>query len=91
MADAESPQTLFNIMKTHLPLDKKINLSYDNACNLIHYVLNREPDLIRNVRLFIDALHFKTHKRCLASYDTGALPVARTVPCVGGCQAPLLV
>lgn len=59
-----------------------MNLSYDNACNLIHYILNREPWLMKHLRLFIDALHQKTHKKCLPDFNTGASRASALCECV---------
>ena len=70
MADAESPQTLFNILKTHFPSGVRINMSYDNGCNLIHYILNREPEMLKTLRIYIDNMHFTSHSRCLMAFDT---------------------
>jgi len=39
-------------------------LVYDNACNLYHYILAREPKLARRFRFFVDRFHFKGHQNC---------------------------
>lgn len=73
MADAESPRTLFDLLVTQWEAAKPMVVSYDSMCNLVHYTLNREPERLRTIRCHIDALHAKSHRRCLKAYDTSAL------------------
>ena len=40
------------------------NVVYDNACNLYHYILAREPTIARRFLFFVDRFHFKGHKNC---------------------------
>ena len=72
MANAESPRTLFELLFTRLPEGTKPRITYDNACNTMQYMLNREPEFCRDCELYIDALHFRGHKGCCTAYDTGA-------------------
>lgn len=44
--------------------DMLITLVYDNACNLYHYFLAREPELARRFKFFVDRFHFKGHRSC---------------------------
>ena len=37
---------------------------YDNACNLLDYLLSREPLLAAKLRFFVDKWHHKGHVRC---------------------------
>ena len=71
MADAESPQTPFVVVITHFLAEELVKMSYDNACNLIHYIANREPERLKNLLLFIDAMHCKGHTQCASTYNTG--------------------
>lgn len=73
MSDAESPQTVWAIAASQLPEGPKV-MVYDNGCNLSLYIYNRDPGMMRDLRIYIDRLHFRGHKRCLDYYDTGALP-----------------
>jgi hypothetical protein len=89
MADAESPASLCELLYTRFPGDTPNRIAYDNACNAIHYMLNREPDFARNVDFYIDSLHFtKGHPKCCKSYDTGmkSCPVLRHIE-ISGCLA----
>jgi len=74
MADAESPQTLFDLLMTQWDHQQALALSYDNMCNLVHYTLNREPERLKTIECHIDALHARCHRRCLTAYDTSAPP-----------------
>lgn len=71
MADAESPKTLFELLYAWLPADVTARVMYDNACNALQYILNREPELGRRLEFYIDAMHFKGHKGCCESYNSG--------------------
>lgn len=70
MADAESPATLFELLKTHF-LEPPRRIVYDNGCNLLQYALNREPLFLLNTQICIDELHYKGHRRCAKAFDSG--------------------
>jgi hypothetical protein len=70
MTDAESPGTLFELLYLFFNEGPK-RVVYDNACNLLAYILNRDPAWARDLRVFIDALHFKGHTGCATSLDAG--------------------
>ena len=72
MPDAESPQTVFQFLYTKVPRGRTLRLSYDNGCNLVHYILNRAPELMRHTQVSIDALHYVKGHTCAAIYNTGA-------------------
>jgi hypothetical protein len=44
---------------------------YNNACNLLAYMLNRALVWAKNVQVFINALHFKGHTGCAIGLDAG--------------------
>lgn len=71
MADAESPSTFFELLYTRLPAGHRLRAIYDNACNSLHYFLNREAEFCELIEWYIDELHFKGHKACCIAYDTG--------------------
>lgn len=72
MADAESPQTIFELIYTRFPDNAHMRIMYDNACNAHHYFLNREAEYSRDLQFYIDYFHFKGHKNCSLAYGTGA-------------------
>jgi len=53
-------------------LDIPSNIIYDNGCNFLDYMLNRDPEWALDKRVFIDALHAKGHVACACSLNTGA-------------------
>ena len=71
MADAESPRTLFELLWAFFPIWLALRLSYDNGCNFLTFVLNREPRWAAIVRVLIDKLHYAGHKQCASSFCTG--------------------
>lgn len=75
MPDAESPATLYELLRVFMPSDEAIRISYDNGCNFLSYALNRDHVWTASVRVFIDALHFQGHVACAESFNTG-------VPCL---------
>lgn len=80
MADAESPNTLFEMLATRLPDGAKARLMYDNGCNTLQYILNREPELCRRLEIYIDAMHMVEHIRCCPTFNTGVCRVGRVMP-----------
>lgn len=73
MPDAESPQTVFQFLYTKVPRARKLRLSYDNGCNFVHYVLNRDPGRMETLQVNIDAFHHEGHT-CSKMYTTGERP-----------------
>ena len=69
MANAESPRTVFEVVYT-LCRDAPRSIIYDNACNLLQYVLNREPEFFKNTRFAVDAMHYREHKHCGPDFDS---------------------
>jgi hypothetical protein len=70
MTDAESPGTLFELLYLFFSEGPK-RVVYDNGCNLLTYILNRDPVWARHLRIFIDALDLKGHTGCATSLDAG--------------------
>ena len=76
MADAESPNTIFEMIVARLPAGHRIRVIYDNACNAQHYFLNREAELGEHVEFFVDELHYSGgHRNCCKGFDTGKCPL----------------
>ena len=59
LKDDESPNDLFTLLLTRFPHDKRPALVfYDNACKLYEYILNREPWLLKDMRVLVDSFHY---------------------------------
>lgn len=71
LADSESPGTVHELMYVFFG-DAPKRLAYDNGCNLMSYMLNRDPAQVQSVEVYIDALHAKNHVACARSFSTGA-------------------
>lgn len=51
---------------------------YDNACNLAHFSLNREPEWFSKTLFLVDAYHFDTsHANCSPAFDVQAYKMHR--------------
>lgn len=85
MADSESPATLFELLYLFFAFLGVLRLIYDNACNLLAYMLNRAPVWAADKEVYIDALHAKGHTGCAASFSTG-VPVPATCRCAHCCD-----
>ena len=72
MKDAESPRTAMEFLYAHCPSVPGI-FQLDNACNLMAFLLNREPEWFSHMQLLIDEPHFRGHTKCSDAYNTGAL------------------
>ena len=73
MADSESPATLFELLYVFFAFFHMLRVIYDNACNLLAYMLNRDAEWASQHEVYIDGLHAKGHIGCAASFDTGVL------------------
>ena len=88
LSDAESPAAVHELMYVFFG-DGPKRLAYDNGCNLMNYMLNRDPVKAKDVEVFIDALHAKNHKACARSYSTGTSPQpCRWVCCLSAARRP---
>jgi hypothetical protein len=74
MADAESPQTVFEMLYTRFPQKPHVRLMYDNGCNAHHFLLGREPEFFSDTLQYIDNFHIVGHTYCSPAYDTSAFP-----------------
>jgi hypothetical protein len=70
MPDAESPRTVADLLRTHLPAPPQ-RFQMDNACNLHAFILNREPAYYANTQFLIDDCHWRNHVNCPEAYFTG--------------------
>jgi CxC4 like cysteine cluster associated with KDZ transposases len=70
----ESPRMVYEVLMTRFSENPCIVL-YDNACNLLEYILNRDPYPLRNISFFVDGFHYASHKNCTQGFDTKQYPV----------------
>lgn len=70
MADAESPKTVFDTLYTRWP-SAPVSFCMDNGCNVHQYILNREPQFFKDMKVHIDEMHFRAHTACSPAYSTG--------------------
>jgi hypothetical protein len=83
LKDPESPSDFFTLLLTRFPRDKLPALVYyDNACKLYEYILNREPWMLKTMRLLVDSFHYGSWRgtapvhKCPTAFDTKAHPQA---------------
>jgi hypothetical protein len=56
---AESPNELFTLLLTRFPRDKLPRLlCYDNGCKFFEYALNREPWMLKAMKVLVDNFHY---------------------------------
>ncbi|KAL4427978.1 hypothetical protein ABPG75_002067 [Micractinium tetrahymenae] len=70
LPDAESPVALVHALRTRWPCAPR-SITYDNGCNGQHQALNREPEWFKETEWFVDEPHYRGHKDCTASFNTG--------------------
>ena len=70
MPECETPRTAFDLIFSLFP-DPPELISYDNGCNLHHFILNREPTHFKWSEMVIDEFHAKSHKECSLNYNSG--------------------
>lgn len=74
MADSESPRSVFDFLMDRFGPGCRWAMPqyilYDNACNLHHFCMLREPGLFHRVAFFIDALHERNHHHCSPMYSS---------------------
>ena len=85
MADAESPQTAWDFIWTRLRHNKLLFITYDNGCQLVHYIFNRWPQIMKFLFIYIDPLHSKNHVNCLADYCTSACSTKHVTVSIDAC------
>lgn len=55
----ESPNEFFTLLLTRFPRDQLPHLLfYDNGCKLHEYILNREPWMLKAMKIFVDNFHY---------------------------------
>jgi hypothetical protein len=69
----ESPRMVYEVLMTRFSQNSCIVL-YDNACNLLEYILNRDPHPLRNMSFFVDGFHYASHKNCTPGFNTQQYP-----------------
>ena len=70
MTEVESPKTPFQIFLTRFSKYlKQLIIIYDNGCNLLEYILRREPARFWDTDIFVDRLHMRDHKACSRGFD----------------------
>jgi CxC4 like cysteine cluster associated with KDZ transposases len=69
----ESPRMVYEVLMTRFSENPCI-VFYDNACNLLEYILNRDPYPLRNISFFVDGFHYASHKNCSPGFDTKQYP-----------------
>jgi hypothetical protein len=47
---------------------------YDNGCNLLAYLLAREPDHFKTMRVVVDATHYPVHRHCSHAFNVCEYP-----------------
>lgn len=70
MTEPESPKHVMHVLRTRFPIHF-MRLFYDNGCNADHYILNREPEMMTHLEIYIDDFHKRGHVGCLDDYNTG--------------------
>jgi hypothetical protein len=82
LKEPESPNDIFTLLLTRIPREKLPGMFfYDNGCKLYEYILNREPWMLKNLRIIVDSFHYGSWRsipvhKCPHSFDTKANPVA---------------
>lgn len=79
MANVESPRTVFEILYTHFATPPR-RVIYDNACNLMHFTLNREPAHFKETAFIVDRMHFTEHTKCCEDFDSSKYACIRNSP-----------
>lgn len=72
MEDAESPRTVADFLYTRCEQPPS-RFQLDNGCNLLAYVLNREPEFFMQMQVLVDEPHYRGHVNCSAAFNTGAI------------------
>ena len=71
MKQKESADNLFRVVTTRdLDLDKLKLISFDDACTLNTYALNREAREFEYIKTVVDTVHWKNHTSCSRGFDS---------------------
>jgi hypothetical protein len=82
MKEPESPSDIFTLLLTRFPRESLPSIVYyDNGCKLYEYILNREPWMLKNMRIFVDTFHYGSFRivpihKCPCSFDGKSHAVA---------------
>lgn len=60
---------IFELMVTRFPKPPTL-IIYDNACNLLTYCLNREPEFFKDTKFAVDAFHYAHHTNCNMTFNS---------------------
>lgn len=71
---AESPKIISQFLLTRFKTMPKVIL-YDNACNLLEFILNRSPIPFEDTRFYVDAFHYESHINCSNSFNSADHPI----------------
>ncbi len=88
MKGSEGRRDLFNVLHEYYPSKElqQLCVIYDFACNANEYALNREPELFKKTRWFVDNFHKSGNHKCsdihsLRHYQFLDLPQLSTSTC----------
>ena len=71
MKQKESADNLFRVVTTRdLDLGKLKLISFDDACSLNTYALNREAREFEFIKTVVDTVHWKNHTSCSRGFDS---------------------
>jgi hypothetical protein len=82
MKEPESPSDVFTLLLTRFPREQLPSIVfYDNSCKLYEYILNREPWMLKSMRIFVDTFHYGSWRtvpihKCPCSFDGKSHAVA---------------
>ena len=79
LTEAESPVVVMHALRTRWRRPPR-RIVYDNNCNAHHQTLNREPEWFQPTEWYIDEPHYRGHKECAASYNTGLYDSVQCAP-----------
>ena len=71
MKNKESAHNLFRLVTTRdLDLEKLKLISFDHACSLNTFALNREAREFEYIKTVVDTVHWKNHTACSRGFDS---------------------
>jgi hypothetical protein len=82
LTEAESPTEFFTLLLTRFPIDRLPSIIiYENGCKLYEYILDREPWMLKDMRILVDAFHYgawrqTTIHKCPACFEPRSHPTA---------------
>lgn len=79
MANCESPRSPFEVFRCMIEVPPSM-VVYDNCCNLMQYILNREPAAFKSTEFLVDAMHYTEHKHCGLDFDSSKYAAVTNSP-----------